>query len=762
MTDSNRTKIAQATTLMKAKLINSVTARLLLIWCISAIPAAIGLGVYTYHERDQAIEKSRHTAMLYVNQIARRENWLIKGYEQTLLAIEQAPVIANRDWASCKTYFPRLLKTQTRYVNVGVIDASGQVLCAGSRPDSYSGKSLADRPYLKHALSQPGFVLSGYLWGRFSHKPVMLIAKAIENNGHTPFAVLYAAISLEQLATPSLDSSLQDGAYITVVDRNSTVLFSTNASQTPGSKARLPDATHTTSDSGVHTFQQADGTQWFATTANAGLASAPYALSVHYVYPAAPITSRINRNFWLALAAIVGLLTIALALGWLAARAIIAKFKEHSDALQYNEKYDIATGLLNRASFLRQLNQTIDLAQQTDAVFYLAILNLSDLKDIGISLGYSLSEQILKETSTRISQTVYPDVTVCRLYGDEFALIIGPEATTTHLTQVRSLAKAMEPPFAAGGTPLQVNTYIGVARYPVDGASTGLLLQHANSAVLKAKEEGLGHAFYNAHNDSVAPARVLLATQLLRALNENEFELYYQPKTPLQGSGPLGFEALVRWNSPDQGVLSPAHYLSVIENGNLIHRFTLWVLDTAISQCKAWHNAGHHVTVAVNISTRNLFDLLLPERIQQILSKHSFPPRYLELEVTESSIMPNAGRSVLILQKIRNLGISVVIDDFGTGYSSLSYVQKLPIDSLKIDRSFVIALNHDDHAKPIIQSIIDMAHSMGIMVTAEGVETREVLDSLASMQCDHVQGYYVSKPMPASKASQWLQDNEPT
>jgi EAL domain-containing protein (putative c-di-GMP-specific phosphodiesterase class I) len=225
------------------------------------------------------------------------------------------------------------------------------------------------------------------------------------------------------------------------------------------------------------------------------------------------------------------------------------------------------------------------------------------------------------------------------------------------------------------------------------------------------------------------------------------------------GARPLGFEALIRWNSPDQGVLSPEHYMAVIENGNLIHRFTLWVLDAAVGQCKTWHRAGHRITVAVNISTRNLFDLLLAERIQQILSKHDFPPQCLELEVTENSIMPNAERSMLILQKIRNLGVSIVIDDFGTGYSSLSYVQKLPIDSLKIDQSFIMAMSRDDHANPIVESIIDMAHNMGITVTAEGVETGRVLDTLTGMQCDHVQGYYISRPMPAEQASQWLEQN---
>jgi len=438
----------------------------------------------------------------------------------------------------------------------------------------------------------------------------------------------------------------------------------------------------------------------------------------------------------------------------------ITEHRRHSEDLEYRVKYDTVTGRLNRMSFSTWLDNAIVEAQQRKSTFYTLILGLNEFKKINTSLGYAIGDQLLQKASERLMAALGENASAARLGGDEFAFLVD-----LGLVDCRTLAEAvlekMRQPFAIDDTPIQLSASIGIAHYPRDGSSTNQLLQHANSALLEARQGDCGYAFYDDTNDHLAPERVLLATQLLRGLDEHKFELHYQPKIPLLGANQFGFEALARWNSPSHGLASPGDFISVIESGDLIHPFTLWVLNTAVEQCKQWHALGYPVTMAINVSARNLLDPLLPERIRQTLARHKLDPKYLELEITESSIMSNPERSLDVLLKIRATGVKVAIDDFGTGYSSLAYLRRLPVDSLKIDRSFIAELDRDHDTRPIINFIIAMAHGLGIVVTAEGIENRLALTKLAKMRCDYAQGYYISKPMSTEDVLAWLRQYVP-
>jgi EAL domain-containing protein (putative c-di-GMP-specific phosphodiesterase class I) len=319
-----------------------------------------------------------------------------------------------------------------------------------------------------------------------------------------------------------------------------------------------------------------------------------------------------------------------------------------------------------------------------------------------------------------------------------------------------NIVEQLQQPFQLNGIQIQINASIGIACYPEDGASTMILMRNADAAMYRAKREGTGYVFYHQADTDQMPSRLLLMSQLRNALGEHQFALHYQPKTDMINGTVIGFEALVRWQHPERGLLYPDDFVPIIEISDLIHPLTAWVIETAVAQCKQWHALGNYITMAVNVSMRNLLDIGLVDRVQQILTQYALPAFYLELELTESSIMADPARSLDVLTRLHELGVTVSIDDFGTGYSSLAYLQKLPVDSLKIDRSFVTEMAHSEDARAIVSAIIALAHTVGLKVTAEGIEDEATMQRLALLGCDVAQGYYVSRPMPAEAATRWL------
>ena len=449
-----------------------------------------------------------------------------------------------------------------------------------------------------------------------------------------------------------------------------------------------------------------------------------------------------------------------LRLGEMAAElaAVAIEHQRQSEALVHQSMHDALTGLLNRTVLLSRITQAINDAKEKGGRFYILILDLDRFKEINDALGHPVGDVLLQQVGERLQTLLDEQGTVFRSGGDEFSILINETepSFSIHLT-IENVLRRIKQPCMLNNIEVQTSASMGVVQYPRDGSQTNVLLRRAETAMHQAKVEGVGYSFYDWKRDQQTPNQLLLMSHLRQAVNEHEFILHYQPKISLKNSDTTSFEALIRWVNPIRGLLQPADFMPIVELSDLIHPLTLWVMNTAVAQCKAWRDQGHDVNIAVNVSARNLLDTSLPGKIHDILTLHGLQPQWLELEITESSIMADPARSLKVLSKIHDIGVTLAIDDFGTGYSSLAYLQKLPVDNLKIDRSFVNDMGEQEESLSIVSAIIALAHNLKLTVTAEGIEDHSLLAKLTEMGCDYAQGFYVGKPMPHDKAGIWLQ-----
>lgn len=430
------------------------------------------------------------------------------------------------------------------------------------------------------------------------------------------------------------------------------------------------------------------------------------------------------------------------------------------EVLAWQATHDALTGLPNRTMLQSALQRVIVETNAEASQFALLLIDLDQFKEVNDTLGHAAGDQLLRVLGPRLMECVSVDETVVRLGGDEFAVVLRPGMQRQAVAALADrMIQVIEAPVEVEGTRVQVGASIGAAFYPDDGTSAEELLRCADVAMYEAKQHHLRYAAYaTAFYDDKRPERLSLMSDLRTAIAANQLCLYYQPKIDAASNSVMGFEALVRWQHPVRGLIPPAEFVPWIERSDLIHPFTAWVLETAIAQCHAWTREGFPLCISVNISTGNLIDTALPERIDALLRRHDVQSSQIELEITESSIMANPVRSLDVVAALRHLGLRVSIDDFGTGYSSLAYLQRLPVNCVKVDRSFVRSLLVDDGARLIASAIIDLSHKLKLEVVAEGVEDRETLETLRAFGCDQVQGYYIARPLPASQAMQWLQE----
>jgi len=435
----------------------------------------------------------------------------------------------------------------------------------------------------------------------------------------------------------------------------------------------------------------------------------------------------------------------------------ISERRRQREELEYQATHDALTGLLNRSVLLPRIDAAIADAHNSGAGFSVMVIDLDGFKEVNDALGHQSGDLLLKEVGARILGTLNAADTLIRLGGDEFAVVLCSDGETGAAERAaQNLLRAVREPFLLNELQVRISASIGIARYPQDGTDSGKLMRQADIAMYRSKREGIGYALYDHTEGERSANRIMLMADLRNAISKGEFLLYFQPKIALSGGATAGFEALARWQHPDRGMISPAEFIPLIEVSDLIHPFTAWVIESAVAECAQWHADGNEATVAVNISTRNLVDAGLPERLKECLHRHRLPPGLLELEITESSVMADPMRSLEVLTKLHQIGVKIAIDDFGTGYSSLAYLQKLPVDSLKIDRSFVGQMNEHRDALAIVSAIIGLAHTIDVSVVAEGIENESVMTSLLELGCDYAQGYHIARPMPAHKARDWL------
>jgi len=439
----------------------------------------------------------------------------------------------------------------------------------------------------------------------------------------------------------------------------------------------------------------------------------------------------------------------------------ISELKRNESQLERQANYDGLTGLANRNLFQDRLNQALIFSRRHDCGLAVLFIDLDNFKNINDSLGHDAGDALLIQVASRLTGSVREGDTVARQGGDEFVLLLSEIRAEDNVSAItQKLLKALSAPFDIGGRELHITCSIGIASYPKDGEDNQTLLKNADAAMYRAKELGRNNAQYYAAEMNVrAMERLMLENSLYHALERNEFLLNYQPQVDLRTGEIVGMEALVRWQHPDLGLVSPARFIPVAEDSGLIVPLGEWVLRTACAQNKAWQRAGlKPISVAVNLSARQFRQPNLVEMVAGILSETGLDPTHLDLEVTESLVMQNVEATIVTLGRLKAMGIKLSIDDFGTGYSSLNYLKRFPIHTLKIDQTFVRDITTDPSDAAIAKTIIAMAHELGLMVIAEGVETEEQKSFLRLHRCDEMQGYLFSRPVPAAEFENLLRE----
>jgi diguanylate cyclase len=391
------------------------------------------------------------------------------------------------------------------------------------------------------------------------------------------------------------------------------------------------------------------------------------------------------------------------------------------------------------------------------------LLDLDRFKEINDTLGHQYGDDLLAELGPRLAAQVGADGLVARLGGDEFAVLTGSRTDRVDVLEqiANDLIACVHQPIRIGDIALEVGSSVGVARYPIDGIDGQTLLRRADIAMYAAKEHRDGYRLYEAEHDHHSTRRLSVLGDFRRALTRDEIVVHYQPIVRLRDQRVAGAEGLVRWEHPKLGLLEPGAFLQIVEQTGLIGALTRRVLDRAIVQCASWRAGGHEeMTVAVNLSVRNLIDPQLASEVSRMLIRHSLPPEALQLEITESMIMSDPERALATVRSLSELGVRLAVDDFGTGHSSLANLKRLPIDELKIDRSFVTPMLADESDLIIVRNTINLAHDLGLKVIAEGVEDAQTLRRLDALGCDLAQGHHLSKPMPRERFGVWMEEFE--
>jgi diguanylate cyclase (GGDEF)-like protein len=427
----------------------------------------------------------------------------------------------------------------------------------------------------------------------------------------------------------------------------------------------------------------------------------------------------------------------------------------------YQALHDPLTGLPNRILLRDRAGQAIRGADRELTPVALLLLDLDRFKEVNDTLGHHYGDQLLVQVGQRLRAALRGVDTVARLGGDEFAVLL-PKITTSEgaVAVAKKLQAALEEPFALERLALEVEASIGLALYPEHGNDPEELLQHADIAMYVAKETHAGFVLFDPTQDQHSPRRLALLGELRRAIDTGQLVLHYQPKIDTHSGRVLGVEALVRWQHPTHGLIPPDEFIPLAERTGLITPLTHYVLDAALRQCRQWHQDGHELNVAVNISARRMLDPAFPDEVADLLATWQLPARLLVLEITESTMMADPQHALEVLSRLHSMGVQLSIDDFGTGYSSMAYLKNLPVDELKVDRSFVSHMTDNTSDAVIVRSTVDLGRNLGLRVVAEGVEDQTTLEQLNALGCEAIQGYYISRPVPADDLLTWLKQQQ--
>jgi diguanylate cyclase (GGDEF)-like protein len=438
--------------------------------------------------------------------------------------------------------------------------------------------------------------------------------------------------------------------------------------------------------------------------------------------------------------------------------AELLRSKQRAAELQRKATTDELTGLVNREQFRTELEEQINTAAANNDTFAVMLLDLDRFKEVNDNLGHQYGDELLRKLGERFATTDDVDGLVARLGGDEFALLTPsqPDISTVVEEIACKIIACVQEPILVDEMMLDLDASVGIARFPTDGEDAHTLLRRADIAMYAAKQAHAELMLFEESLDVQSAGRLGVLTDFRRVLESGQIVVYYQPIVNASDSRLVGAEGLVRWEHPELGLIPPGDFIPTVERSQLIRPLTRHVLEQAIAQCAAWRRANADLSVSVNLSVRNLLDRDLPGEVERLLSSFGVPPDALQLEITESMLMSDPDRSAATVLALTDLGVRIAVDDFGTGYSSLANLRRLPIDELKVDRSFVSHMLQNDSDRIIVGSTINLGHDLGLRVTAEGVEDVSTMDHLAQLGCDLVQGFHISKPVPPETLSAWM------
>jgi diguanylate cyclase (GGDEF)-like protein len=449
--------------------------------------------------------------------------------------------------------------------------------------------------------------------------------------------------------------------------------------------------------------------------------------------------------------------------GWLGPQRLVigslrdvSERKAETEALQYQALHDSLTGLANRTFLQERLEETIRAGERDMKPCAVLLMDLDGFKSVNDSLGHSAGDRLLQQVGERMRRVLRKADTIARYGGDEFAVVPwGATDVTRAVLIAEKILNAMDQPFMIDEQSISVSLSIGIAAFPQHADDAVTLIRRADVAMYTAKRARSGFSVYSVDQEGGENGDgVPLVGKLRYAIDQFELVLHYQPIVSADDGKPMKVEALVRWGHPVHGLLPPDDFIPAAEQTNLIRPLTAWVLNEALGQVHAWSKAGIEVGVSVNLSARNLLDTELPEAVEQLLRTWQVPPEKLSLEITEGTIIASEAEGTL--QRLHETGVQISVDDFGTGYSSLTYLKRLPVREIKIDKSFVLDMATNRDGAAIVRSTIDLGHSLGLTVVAEGVEDEATAAMLREYGCDFLQGFHISRPAAPGPLGPWL------
>lgn len=630
-----------------------------------------------------------------------------------------------------------------------MIDASGKRLPLPALQASL-GKVLMDS--LDRGLAVLPIIYSKELNGWYLPVRVALTGPGRDKE------VVFALVSANKLVRSTASVRLVPEAYVTFVDPNGVRLFQyfVDTHEIKANRGSVSAASLAYLRSGT--------VRSFRSTSSLTGQETLFGVSTSQNFPLAVgvgVQVKLLKNAWLShnMHEILMVLVTSISSIYFACRLMVSRRKERAYLRhqEYLASHDTMTGLANRYAFQQRLLKTMN--EPEPAALAVIVLGLNRFKEINDTLGHLAGDNALKHVATRLQEAFGTGRSfVARLGGDEMAVCAPLRDGAAEVEGLcDGIAEAIGKDTIIDGITLELDASLGVAVFPDDALSPSELLRCADIAMYAAKHDMHRYQRYVQRLNHFTTDSLAMKSDLSHALREGGLSLVYQPKVHLMTGELVGVEALSRWNHPVKGTISPAHFIPLAESTELIHAFTRHVLREVFLQSRRWIDAGYRLPVSANISTNNLMDSSFVEMVHGLLKSYEVPPDLIELEVTESALMRNPDTALRRLEELRKLGLKLSIDDFGSGYASLSYLKKLPTDCLKIDNSFIFNLPSDEADKRIVRSTIDLAHSFGMTVVAEGVETREIADLLREKGCDIAQGYHFSRPLPAQELeAKWL------